>query len=79
MDYTIPTDVQQLIAGQIAAGHYSTADEVLRDALWTLQEVEDDAAAVQAAIDDWRNGDEGLPLDEAFGSVRAEFHRTHPE
>lgn len=79
MNYSFPPDVQQLIAQRMALGCYVNEDDVLRDALRVLQEVDDDAAAIQVAIDDWKNGDDGVPLDQAFESVRSEFHRQSSE
>lgn len=79
MQYAFPPDVQQLITDQMASGHYANEDDVLRNALRALQEIADDAVAVQAAIDDWHDGDEGLLLDEAFAVVRADFPRKPPQ
>lgn len=73
MQYPIPPDVQDLIAAQLATGRYQNEDEVLREALRALQEASDDAAAVQDAIDAWKVGDDGLPLDQAFDLVRKDF------
>ena len=75
MHYAFPPDVQQLIAGRLASGRYANEDDVLRDALQALEEIDDDATAVQAAIDEWQSGDEGLPLDDAFERVREEHPR----
>lgn len=70
MPYPIPRDVQDLIAAQLATGRYQNEDDVLREALRALQEASDDVTAVQDAIDAWKAGDDGLPLDQAFDSVR---------
>jgi len=75
MHYSFPPDVQELVASQMASGRYTDEDEVLREALRVLYEVDHDAAAIQEAIDDWANGDEGLPLDQAFDEIRTEFRR----
>lgn len=75
MSYPFPTDVQQLIASQMATGRYTNEDELLRDALQVLQEFDRDAAAIQLAADDWQAGDEGQPLDEAFDAIRARAQR----
>jgi len=70
MTYAFPPDVEQLVAGRMAAGGYATEDDVLRDALRALAEEEEDLAAVREAIAEYRAGDPGLPLDEAFDLVR---------
>jgi len=66
MNHTLPPDVQRLIAAQLASGRYASEEEVLRDALLVLRDVDEEAGKVQAAIDEWKNGDQGIPLDEAF-------------
>jgi len=70
MTYAFPPDVEQLIAGRMATGGYSTEDDVLRDALRALAEEEADLTAVREAIAEYRAGDPGVPLDEAFDLVR---------
>lgn len=70
MPYPFPSDVQQLVESHLASGRYSTEDDVLRDALRALADEEDDLVAVREAIDEWRAGDEGTPLTEAFDQVR---------
>jgi len=68
--YPFPSDVQQLVNAHLASGRYSTEDDVLRDALRALTEEEEGLIAVREAIDEWRAGDEGIPLAEAFDRVR---------
>ena len=70
MTYAFPPDVEELVAGRMAAGGYATEDDVLRDALRALAEKEENLAAVREAIAEYRAGDPGLPLDEAFDLVR---------
>lgn len=42
----------------------------LRDVLNALDQEEPDLQAVQVAVAEWRAGDEGLPLKEAFDEIR---------
>ena len=70
MPYTIPPDVQRLVADQLATGYYVTTDDVLRDALRALRDEAEDLAAVRAAVAEMQAGDSGLPLDEALDAVR---------
>ena len=70
MPYSFPSDVKKLVESHLASGRYSTEDDVLRDALRALSDEEEDIAAVQDAINEWRAGDEGLPLAEGFDQVR---------
>lgn len=52
---------------------YSEGTEVevtgLRDVLLALEE--EDLKGVKAAVAEWRAGDEGLPLKEAFNEIRS--------
>ena len=70
MPYTIPPDVETLVAHQMSTGRYETEDDVLRSALEALTQQDEDLAAVQAAIDEWQQGDPGVPLDEAVRLIR---------
>jgi Arc/MetJ-type ribon-helix-helix transcriptional regulator len=71
MPHPIAPDVQELIDKQMASGKYSSENELLRDALETLIEQDEDLAAVQEAIADFEAGDKGVPLDEAIRIIRA--------
>jgi len=55
----------------MSSGKYASEDELLRVALQALSEEEEDLAAVRESIDDWRAGDPGVPLDEAFAAIRS--------
>ena len=68
--YSFPPDLQRLIDARLATGTYASEDELLRDALRALAEESEDLAAVQAAVAEWRAGDVGMPLREAFAQVR---------
>lgn len=70
MPYAFPPDVQQRIHERLASGRYATEDDVLRDALDALTCEEQDAAAVQEALDALDAGDEGVTLSEAIAQVR---------
>ncbi|MBW3540767.1 MAG: type II toxin-antitoxin system ParD family antitoxin [Planctomycetes bacterium] len=71
MAYQFPPDVEERVQEQMASGRYGSADDVLRDALDALKRDDEDVAAEQEAIADWRAGDEGVTLDEAFAALRA--------
>jgi putative addiction module CopG family antidote len=73
MLYSFPPDLRKLIELRLDSGRYSTEDEVLRDALRALAEEDEDLVAVREAVAEWRAGDVGTPLAEAFEQVR----RTH--
>jgi hypothetical protein len=54
----------------MASGRYATEDELLKEALLSLTEQEEDLLAVREALAEFAAGDEGMPLDEAFEVVR---------
>lgn len=68
--YSFPPDLQRLIDARLATGSYASAEELLRDALRALADESEDLAAVQEAVAEWRAGDAGLPLRDAFAQVR---------
>ena len=75
MSIVVPHDVEEFVAGQIAAGRYQSEDEVLRSAMQALVELDDDLMAVQESISAWRSGDAGIPLDEAIEQILSAGHR----
>ena len=79
MQYIIPLDIEQLISDQLSKGRYANVDEILRKALQALQRLDDDSAAIQEAVDDWKRGDDGVGLDQAFAMVREEFGQRPAE
>jgi putative addiction module CopG family antidote len=70
MQYPFPADLPAMVGEQMKTGTYSSEDELLRDALRALAEEEEDLAAVQEAIAEWRAGDQGTDLGPAFAAVR---------
>jgi putative addiction module CopG family antidote len=70
MPIVVPPDVEQSVASQLATGRYSSEEDVLRSAMQALVEFDEDLVAVEQAIAEWRNGDPGIPLDEAFRRIR---------
>lgn len=70
MPYPFPPDLQQMISARLAKGIYQSEDDVLRSALQLLAEQEEDLAAIQAAVDEWQAGDEGVALADAFDKAK---------
>jgi putative addiction module CopG family antidote len=70
MFYAFPPDLRKLIELRLDSGRYSTEDEVLRDAMRALAEEDEDLVAVREAVAEWRAGDMGTPLAEAFDEVQ---------
>lgn len=73
MTYHLPADVEERVQARMATGRYASEDDVLRDALDTLDTLEADAREVQAAIDAVKEGDSPVPLDQAFDALRKKY------
>jgi putative addiction module CopG family antidote len=74
--YEFPSDVQQMVADRMAAGAYASEDEVLRQALKALENEECHLHLLHDAIDEWKAGDEGVPLADAFDAIRVKYGIT---
>ncbi len=74
MAYQLPPDVEELVKRRLAAGNYKSEAEVLRDALEALRLEDQELRAIDEALDDVENGDQGVSLDEAFSSLREKFN-----
>ena len=70
MPYPFPPDLQTLVGEQMASGKYASEDELLRSALNALAEGEQDLAAVRESLAEWRAGDPGVLLEDAFDAIR---------
>jgi putative addiction module CopG family antidote len=70
MRYAFPADLQKLINAYLASGRYANEDAVIREALIALTEEDEDNIAVRDAIAEWRSGDQGTPLADAFAHIR---------
>ena len=66
----IPDDIQAAIEAKVSSGQYADEEAVLREAMASLDEFDEDTAKLQMAIQDWKFGDAGLPLDRAAELVR---------
>lgn len=66
----IPDDVQAAIEAKVSSGQYADEETVLREAMASLDEFDEDVAKLQAAIQDWKSGDTGLPIDQAVELIR---------
>ena len=66
----IPDDVQAAIEAKVSSGQYSDEETVLREAMASLDEFDEDVAKLQAAIQEWKSGDTGLAIDQAVELIR---------
>lgn len=70
MPYEFPPDVDRLVRERMASGHYSSEDALLNEALLALAEQEWDLLEVREALADFDADGAGVPLDEAFDTIR---------
>ncbi len=70
----LPADLVAVINAKVASGMYPNPIAVLRDALASLDEFEEDLNDLQASIDRWKAGDDpGIKVEEAFELIRREM------
>jgi putative addiction module CopG family antidote len=79
MHYPFPPDLQQFVNERLASGQYANADDLLRAAFGVLLEEEQEFQAVREAVDRFRQGERGTPLDEAINRVRRQVELTSNE
>ena len=70
MSYQFPPKLDELVKRQMAVGNFDSEDELLMVALRTLEEEQADWAAVEESLKTLDEGEQGLPLDEAFDAIR---------
>ena len=79
MQNTLSTEIQQLVAAQLAKGRFANEQEVLLDALrkqqlWEDEDgLEDDSPAIKEALDEIEAGDKGRPAEEVFAELRKKY------
>ena len=56
MAYQFPPELDELVKRQLATGQYDSEDDVLLDALRSLQRQQDDLAAIEEGIEDMEAG-----------------------
>jgi Arc/MetJ-type ribon-helix-helix transcriptional regulator len=70
MQFQLSPTVEQLIRAKMASGQYSSEDELLLDALQSLDESDEEMRAIALGLESVERGDEGILLDEAFDKLR---------
>jgi Arc/MetJ-type ribon-helix-helix transcriptional regulator len=78
MAHQFSPNVEQLIREKMASGRYSSEEELLLDALQSLEANEVELRAIQEGIDSVERGHEGVALDEAFQKLRDKHHIQDP-
>jgi Arc/MetJ-type ribon-helix-helix transcriptional regulator len=71
MSYTFSPEVTALIQQHMATGRYRSEDDLLRDALErlieeTVEDDDDDWAAIREGLEEVDRGEPGMSVDEAF-------------
>ncbi len=65
--------VEQLLRARMATGRYASEDEVLVEALHSLDESDEELQAIEARLLSIDQGDEGVPLNQAFDHLRTKY------
>ncbi len=73
MSYQFPADIVELVQKQLATGEYVSEEEVLRDALRTLDADRQEWAAIQEGLATLEQGHGGISLQDAFDSIRTKY------
>jgi Arc/MetJ-type ribon-helix-helix transcriptional regulator len=69
----LPADIEAAINAKVASGMYPNRIAVLRDALASLDEFEEDLDGLKTSIANWQAGDRGMPIEDAFALIRREM------
>jgi Arc/MetJ-type ribon-helix-helix transcriptional regulator len=73
MSYTLPPDLEPLLAKHFSLGTYASEDDVLRDAFRALEERCDIAEDLRSGIADMEAG-RGTPLQEVDSRLRKKYN-----
>lgn len=73
MSYHFPADIESLVQQQLATGHFSSPDDVLRAALQQLQLEDQEVKAIQQSIERLDEGEGGIAVQDAFQQLRQKY------
>ena len=74
MTHQFPPEIDELIRKQMATGQYESEDQLLIDALRSLESEQQEWLAIKESLDTLDQGEQGVSLDEAFESVRTKHN-----
>ena len=77
MAHEFSPTVEQLIRDKMASGRFASEEELLVEALQSLEESDKELQAIEEGLASVDRGDPGVPLDEAFDRLRQK-HRVQP-
>jgi putative addiction module CopG family antidote len=70
MSIHISDSVEKLIRQKMASGRFASEDELLMEALRSIDETDEDLRAIEESLDAFRQGERGVSVDEAFRRLR---------
>jgi hypothetical protein len=73
MELQISPAVASLISAQMATGNYHSPEELFLAALENLAAHDEEVRAINESIDLLEAGDQGVPLADAFASLRQKY------
>ena len=74
MNHALPNDLQEFVERELASGRYQSAGDVMIDGLRLLRRDREEAvAAIEEGLAEMESG-EGIPLDEAFDTLRSKHN-----
>lgn len=76
MSIALPPEIEQFIAHEVAAGAYSSPNELIIAAVELLRQRQSDLARLKKDIAEGLEG-EGVPAEEVFAQLRAKFTPGH--
>jgi antitoxin ParD1/3/4 len=71
MSHQFSPAIEQLIRDKMTSGKYASEDEVLRDALQSLDAKDEELRAIKEGIDSVERGEEDVSVEVAFPELRA--------
>lgn len=70
MSYDLSPDVERLVREKLASGRYSSFEQLLLEALESLESSEEEESAIAVGLESVDRGEPGVTLDEAFSRLR---------
>lgn len=74
MPHQFSPTVERLIRARMESGKYATEDELMLEALQSLEEDDRELQAIQEALDSLDRGEMGTELDDAFLKIREKYN-----
>lgn len=75
MPYQLSPAIERLVRERMATGHYASEEEVLLEALQSLDDSDSESRAIERGLQSVDNGEDGVSVDEAFARLREKYPR----